>query len=214
MRTSLSPRLLRYYPVYPSCKYIRVPGISYSRRKTGYANEGILACVPVLQIRDILFQTIEGVRSDCQNNIERSLLLVGLFHYKPRYYINMAFGCYSPLVLSLTLFTSGGVFLLFIFFRARFTVFSSVCHIPCGREGGLDSLFPLFFFFSPLFVFRFVVFFSFLIFLLFPLISLFHRIVCRGCRIEYDDIASHLPLLCVYCILYLVQGTWYVATYF
>ena len=79
--------------------------------------------------------------------------------------------------------------------------FSSACHIVCGGAG--DSSFILFFlcsFFLPsffLFLFRFVffvlvfssfVFFSFLYFI---------ECVCSACRIQYDDMALHCPLLCL-----------------
>ena len=108
--------------------------------------------------------------------------------------------CYFPLILCPTLFTSSGVFLLFLIFFLS-SSFSGVCHIAWGGDTTVCFLcfFPIFFFFL---LFRFVFFvlvfsrqfvssiFSQLLFFffsslsirllcscffLFPFVSLFHR---------------------------------------
>ena len=96
--------------------------------------------------------------------------------------------CYFALVLCPTLFTSGGVFLFsFFFFPApSFQVFATS---PAG--GGHDSLLLLVFIF---------LFFSFdwpLFFLCFLSFLYSIECVCRACRIQYDDMALHCPLLTV-----------------
>ena len=86
------------------------------------------------------------------------------------------FAFYFPLVLSLTLFTSGGVFLLFLFFPARSFQMSAT-----SPAGGHDSLFLLLFFFHFLFSRFFFLVFVFLCFLSF---LYFIEYVCRACRIR------------------------------
>ena len=96
------------------------------------------------------------------------------------------FVCYFPLVLRLTLFTSSRVF-LFLFYPARYFQVSATS--PAGGARQFVSCMFSFFFFS------FDVSSLFLLFLCFLLFLYFIECVCRACRIQYDDMALHCPLL-------------------
>ncbi|MEP4804771.1 MAG: hypothetical protein ABJZ69_10200, partial [Hyphomicrobiales bacterium] len=83
---------------------------------------------------------------------------------------------FTMLVLSLTLFTSSGVFLFFPYFFTS-SLFSGVCHIPYG--GVHDSLFPIVF----LILFRLALSSVFCFFLCFVLFLYFMECVRSACRI-------------------------------
>ena len=81
-----------------------------------------------------------------------------------------------PMVLGLTLFTCSGAVSL-----ARF--FKCLAHHPL--RGGTTVFFLSFFFFSLSICFNCFFFLPFI------------ECVCRACRIQYDDMALHCPLLCL-----------------
>ena len=110
--------------------------------------------------------------------------------------------CYSPLVLCPTQFTSSGVFLLFFFFF-QLVLFKCLPHRLRGQAR--QFVLSIFSLFSCLFRFVFVV----LVFLLcFRSFLYFIECVCRACRIQYQDMALHFPLLCLLHTRYQVPGTW------
>ena len=98
------------------------------------------------------------------------------------------FACDFPLVFSLTLLTSSGVFLYYYFFPQ--VVFFKC--LPHPLRGGHDRLFLLILFLF-LFIFRFAFFVCVCVFFLSFLY--FIECVCRACRIQHDDMALHCPLL-------------------
>ena len=71
--------------------------------------------------------------------------------------------------------------------------FSSVCNIACGGGGYYRSFLHFFFYFF----FCFSLSICLLCFFCFLSCLCFLGYVCRACRIQCDDIASHCPLLCL-----------------